>query len=285
MRPADCARRPHHRRGFTLIEILMVVGIIAVLAGLLLTVRSRASDKAAATICMSNLRQVAMAMTMYAQENNQAFPFGAPADPAVPPDRKEDWIHYNASINDLPKKINSSAIAPYVKARGLGFIALMRCPSDETENHKVDGRRGFAYPFSYTMNFMMTSDNGKAYNKGATPRVTAINNPAQKVLLVEENELTINDGYWVPGVYSDNDGARTNWQVSWDYLSVRHDTRKSEFTQPVAGTLPKQTRRGNVAFVDGHVDFLSRKYVHSPQYTVPINEGKGVLPADPDPVQ
>jgi prepilin-type N-terminal cleavage/methylation domain-containing protein/prepilin-type processing-associated H-X9-DG protein len=273
-------RAPAPARGFTLVELLIVIGIIAVLASLLLTVRSRASDQAAKAQCLNNLRQLGLAMTMYAQDNDQAFPYGSPLDNSPPGDAKADWIHWQVPVNRQEEEINNSALARYVKARGSVYQSLMLCPSDDPDNHKAGN-----YRYSYSMNYMMSSDRGKIYNHGATPRVTAINRPSDKILLAEENERTINDGYWVPGNYTDTDGPRASWVVAWDYLSVRHDTRKSEFTQPVQGTLPMQTRRGNVAFVDGHADYVSRKFAHSPQNTVVRDEGTGQVPPDPSKVQ
>jgi prepilin-type N-terminal cleavage/methylation domain-containing protein/prepilin-type processing-associated H-X9-DG protein len=258
MRPAEFQPRRH---AFTLVEVLIVLGIIAVLAGLLLTVRSRASNQAAQVMCMSNLRQLGLAMTMYAQENSQTFPFSSPADPSVQPDRKEDWIHYNATTDDLPKKINGSSIAPYVKARGQAYMTLMQCPSDEADNHYVDARRGFRYPYSYTMNYLMTPDRGKLTPTSPTPRVTAMPRPSQKILLAEENERTINDGLWAPG-----GGTAEAWNIGPDFLSIRHDSKKGEFESPTAGPMD---RRGNVVFVDGHAEYVSRKFAHDAKNLIP----------------
>jgi prepilin-type N-terminal cleavage/methylation domain-containing protein/prepilin-type processing-associated H-X9-DG protein len=283
MRPAHRTRRPHHRRGFTLIEILMVIGIIAVLAGLLLTVRSRATTKATQAMCLSNLRQLGMAFTQYAQSNEQAFPFGAPAD-ALGGDRKEDWIHFRATIENLPKKIGGSAIAPYVGAKGDGFIKIMQCPSDEMETHQSDPRAGFPYRYSYTMNYAMTSELvwGKRANRGATPRVTSIQRASEKILLAEENERTINDGLWVAGTYSDPNDRKGQWNVNYDYLSIRHDGQKQEFINPqdFQGRLLSQLKRGNVLFVDGHADFITRRDAHSAQHILVSDEGNGTAPIE-----
>lgn len=62
------------RRGFTLIELLVVVAIIAVLAALLLPVLSRAKLKARQAACLSNLRQIGVAFSLYQGENNERFP-------------------------------------------------------------------------------------------------------------------------------------------------------------------------------------------------------------------
>src|SRR5437867_12702800 len=62
---------------FTLIELLIVIAIIALLAGLLLPVLARAKDKGKTAKCQSNLRQLALAPMMY-DEHYQVYPIGGP---------------------------------------------------------------------------------------------------------------------------------------------------------------------------------------------------------------
>jgi len=62
------------RRGFTLIELLVVIAIIALLAAILFPVFSRVREKARQATCMSNLKQMGLAMMQYTQDNDETLP-------------------------------------------------------------------------------------------------------------------------------------------------------------------------------------------------------------------
>jgi prepilin-type N-terminal cleavage/methylation domain len=98
------------RSGFTLIELLVVIAIISILAAILFPVFAQVREKARMTTCVSNMRQLALAVGMYTQD----------ADEALPPS-----TNYDIPTN-VPERIWPALVQPYVKNQG-----VFTCPSAE----------------------------------------------------------------------------------------------------------------------------------------------------------
>ncbi len=77
------------RRAFTLVELLVVIGIIALLVGILMPALSAARAQSRAVACLSNVRQISVAAQMYAQENKYYVTYLAAIGPQPARDRKE----------------------------------------------------------------------------------------------------------------------------------------------------------------------------------------------------
>jgi len=73
------------RRGFTLVELLVVIAVIGILAGLLLPVLASARERGRRAACMSNLRQIGLAIHSYAGDNDGCIPYGPIAPPFTSP--------------------------------------------------------------------------------------------------------------------------------------------------------------------------------------------------------
>jgi len=105
---------------FTLIELLVVLAVIAVLAGLLLPAFSKAKEAGRATACLSNLRQIGVALQLYTQDNNNRLPIMRDKSASAPP------------TNALPA-------VEIVLTNHLGSVKVLKCPSDRRQIYEQTG--------------------------------------------------------------------------------------------------------------------------------------------------
>lgn len=103
-------------RAFTLIELLVVIAIIAILASMLLPALGKAKEKAKATKCINNLRQVSLSMILYGSDNNDAMVLFLDDGRQSPADA---WWNAGASSMLWP-----DALRPYMTTTN-----IIACPS------------------------------------------------------------------------------------------------------------------------------------------------------------
>jgi prepilin-type N-terminal cleavage/methylation domain-containing protein/prepilin-type processing-associated H-X9-DG protein len=249
------------RSAFTLIELLIVIGIIAVILSLLLATLHSARESARRTACLGNLRQIGHAIVMYVNDNKGQFPASAIEGNVF---RPEDWIWWRAAHRP---QIRHGGIGRYLDLSADNY-AVMICPSDQ--GFRLRGLSD-PYIFSYAMNWMFASQSNAPIRY---KRITAIRNPSEKVLAFEEDERTIDDGngsIWLK-MY---DGRQIN------LLAIRHDRARAEHPDipSTARPVPNPMRQGNVVFADGHAAYIPRRLCHSKLHAV---GNSGDFPADPD---
>jgi prepilin-type N-terminal cleavage/methylation domain-containing protein/prepilin-type processing-associated H-X9-DG protein len=210
--------------GFTLIELLVVIAIIAILAGLLIPVLARAKDKARATVCQSNLRQLSMAAMMYDGDHG-AYPIGWPL---------AEWL------NTPTPPIWYRQLQPYVgrsqKVAGQGIFV---CPGSI---QRKDQKAGAALVAGGFWGYLAYAQNAFINNGSRTTGTRQVVDPVETVLYGDT------DG-WDACLYPDGaNGANVCYRHSGG------NERSAETDRGVTSGGRRTKFRANLAFADGHVE-------------------------------
>jgi prepilin-type N-terminal cleavage/methylation domain-containing protein/prepilin-type processing-associated H-X9-DG protein len=235
--------KQHSKSAFTLIELLVVIAIIAVLAAILFPVFAQAREKARQTSCLSNLKQLGLAYTMYLGDYDETLPITIMDGPSA------SWI--NAS-------------QPYIKNRG-----IYRCPSDKSSKTWAVTDEQWYEPYyvpgTYTLNpeyakyrrcsyifnvWLMGPTQAFPFTYGNAAKIAS---PASVIYLAEQSETFPYPDldHFSPMCWGNPDPG---YEALAGYSCTGYywDAAKGENTELA---LHRHTDGANYAYFDGHAKF------------------------------
>ena len=235
-----------HKGGFTLIELLVVIAIIAILAALLLPALALAKQQAISTQCISNEKELVLALKMYTDDSRTFFAYNE--DNALnPPSWCYGTENYsgssdNTNLTDIIGK--NSQIGPYV----LKQPGIFRCPADSS----------------------------KSFGNSGPPRIRSIS--MNQAIGANSGGTTVDQGAWLPSPYGNNgvsggpyrcyfkesDLGRPSPSSLWELIDEDPDTINDAawgITMPDGSTtdwvdMPSKLHgnAGGFGFMDGHAE-------------------------------
>ena len=224
------------RNGFTLIELLVVISIIALLVAILLPALNKAKDRAKGAVCLSNLRQIGLGLTLYT-ENNDGY---------IPRDGGEWVFRFMPYLGNAFKDLSDYR-----------EVKIYKCPSYPINGVDSTGVSYAKQTVNYVMNGWGNNINGGASNSKS--RISNFKSPAGKICLAD---FEVGPGCYVISCKEDFDkigGLRKSGRLDvWSPIHLPTgpppDASGSK-TRRVAGDRHKNG--GNNLFFDGHSEWLT----------------------------
>jgi prepilin-type N-terminal cleavage/methylation domain-containing protein len=181
-------------RAFTLLELLVTIGIIAVLAALLFPALSQAKATAARINCINNQKQLGYGWEIYAGDFNGNMPLNnCELSGTAARSTLDSWVTGNALVDTDPATITKGSIFRYVKN-----AAVYKCPVDRTfiQGTKIPTYRSFS--LSCYMNGPATGSLSDT-NYGVYPlhKMSQIGNSSKTLTFIDEDVLTLDDGHFL----------------------------------------------------------------------------------------
>jgi len=211
-------RKLSRDQGFTLIELLVVIAIISILAAILFPVFARARESARRASCLSNLKQIGLAIMQYTQDYDERYPYLSSGHAGIV--YKWPLHNYTGTIFWYPQ------IQPYVKS-----IQVFNCPSAASNlmwEGGYDRGSGAWGNISYGANPLFFRN----LALGASVSLAEVDKPSQTATITDANHYSAYPYF--------DDGASPAWQGATG-------TRIQ---------LDRHFDGANIAFADGHVKWM-----------------------------
>ena len=200
-------------RGFTLVELLVVIALIAVLASLLLPALAQARARAQAMTCLNNTKQLGIAWQLYATDHEDQLPYNLGYVPTAGPAAERSRLNWADGLLDWELSSDNTNIATLTEASLGTYVgrttAVYRCPADRAVSQLQREAGWSGRVRSYSMNAMVGNAGALSsggFNKNNPEyvqffKLTMIPKASEIFVFLDEHPDSVDDGYFVNRAY------------------------------------------------------------------------------------